>query len=32
MIGKGESILEGKSLTWKFNDYEVEFSISLQIK
>ena len=24
MIGKEESKLEGKPLTWKFNEYEVE--------
>ena len=32
MIGKEENILEGKSLTWKVNEYKVEFIFGLQRK
>ena len=32
MIGKEESKLEGKPLTWKFNEYEVEYIFHVQRK
>ena len=32
MIGKEESKLEGKPLTWKSNEYEVEYNFNSQRK